>query len=214
MNFAKGLNLVIALLSIQLSALPANSATLFGGVTVNDSLAQSDTQLKAMPNAKLDNTSQAPSRDCICFNQNRVSVKQIDGNYKIVDGDHWIIDFANSAENAKLALETIQTYGMNQICFTGRNSAKPMMYFLSSGEAPTGTMKNEDALPFDTGSIKAEQINGTWKLTCGNMWMEDFGSNQAAADAARDAAAEIKYYGFSRQCFIGRPGAAMTYYTK
>jgi len=170
--------------------------------------------MKPMGGAKYDKAQRLPARDCICFNQDRVSVKVIDGNYKIVDGDHWILDFANSADNAKLALETIQAYKMNEICFAGRNGAKPMMYFLSSGEAPSAALKNEDAIQFDTSLVKAEQINGTWKLTCGNMWMEDFGSGAQASNAAQDAAEQIKYYGFTRQCFVGRPGAPMTYYAK
>jgi hypothetical protein len=222
MSFTKGIILVAAFISLwNGSALHANSATLFGGVTVNDDIPHQPVALKQMPPAKFDKATQevqaneAPqARDCICFNQNRVSVQQIDGHYKIVDGDHWILDFAESPENAKLALETIQTYRMNQICFTGRDGGRSMMYFLSNGEAPTGTIKNEDAIPFDSTLVKAEQVNGTWKLTCGQMWMEDFGAGQNAARAAKDAAEQLKYYGFTRQCFVGRPGAPMTYYVK
>lgn len=214
MNSLKQMLLLVLLISSFVDPNATRAATLIGGVTVNDSLPQAQIPLKPMAEAKYDKTAPAPTCDCIGFDQNRVSIKLIDGNYKIVDADHWILDFANSPENAKQAFETIKAYQMNSICFAGRNSGKPMMYFLSNGQAPAGALKNEDAIPFDSTFVKAEQINGSWKLTCGNMWMEDFGAGTLAEKAAYDAAAQIRYFSFSRQCFVGRPGAAMTYYAK
>lgn len=176
--------------------------TLYGGVTVNDSLQKASPKLKELSGAKYDKTAPAPKRDCVCFDRQRIEVKQIDGKWKIFDGEQWILDFNSGERNARMVADTIRSYKMNQICFVGRNTARPMMYFLSDGQAPEGKVAGEDAIPFDPRQVRAEQKNGSWKLTCGTMWMEDFGNN---ADAARDAAEQVKYYGFTRQCFIGRP---------
>ncbi len=204
------LNAVIILMAVSLPA--AGAATLIGGVTVNDELPKTEVTLKKMSGEKSDKVAAEPKRDCICFDRQRVQAREVNGSWKIVDADHWILDFNTSSANAQLALETIQRYKMNQICFVGRDAGTPMMYFLSDGKAPEGDIgKGEDSLPLDPTKVKAEQINGRWKLTCGDEWMEDFASSEASA---RDAAEQIRTLGFTRQCFIGRPGASMRYFVK
>lgn len=205
------LSLVI-LLFLSMSA--AQSQTLVGGITVNDQYIETDKPVKkslaSAGDAKLDDSA-LNDRDCICFNNNRVQAKNIDGRWKLIDGDHWILDFGDNQAYMAIAEKTIKTYKMNEICFVGRNTARPMMYFLTDGMAPQGTLEGEDELQFNTAEVKAEEINGSWKVTCGSNWMEDFARDSAAAKAA---AAQIKYYGFSKHCFVGRPGPPMEYFKK
>lgn len=214
--FFKSISLAVTLAGILtfMNASKSDAQMLVGGVTVNEKLPQAKSpelkKLNSMGDAKMDKIP-APAGDCICFNQNRVEAKLVDGNWKVVDGDHWILDFNNNSANAQLAATTIRNYQMNEICFVGRNTGRPMMYFLSNGKAPQGKLEGEDAIPFDTTQVKAEEIDGHWKLTCGSLWMEDFGTN---ADCAKAAAEQIKYYGFTRQCYIGRPGPLMEYFAK
>jgi len=52
--------------------------------------------------------------------------------------------------------------------------------------------------------VKAEKVQGRWKVTQGNMWVLDFGSSQANA---KRAVAVIKHYRLNAQCFVGRPAA-------
>lgn len=66
--------------------------------------------------------------DSIPFNLNNVSVQQIDQRWKIVDGDHWILDFGASEGNARKAYSIIKKYEFNRICFVGRPNPE-MMYF-------------------------------------------------------------------------------------
>lgn len=209
-------NLYSSICSLFVSAVlgtAAAAAPLVGGVSYNDDLPRAE--LKTM-NAKLDTS--APKQDCICFNNNRVELKQIKGSWKLVDNkDNWILDFAQEREEGVQALQMVQNYNLNNICFTGRpfpngELGGRMMYFLSDGQAPQGPRKEgEDSLSFDNSLVKAEQLQGTWKVTCGDMWMLDFGSDQAAAQNAADI---IKYHGFTRQCYIGRPGPSMMYFVK
>ncbi|MBX9688609.1 MAG: hypothetical protein K2X27_18010 [Candidatus Obscuribacterales bacterium] len=202
-------NWFLALGFFFLAANSASAETLLGGVSVNDALPRAE--LRSL-SPSLDKSIKTPlHQDCICFDRNRVEAKVIDGHWKIVDGDHWILDFASSGDAAATALNTIKTYKMNEICFVGRNAGVPMMYFLSDGQAPAGKIEGEDSIAFDNDSIKAELIDGRWKLTCGNMWMKDFGSSK---ESAEEAVLELKYYGFKRQCFVGRPGAPMEYFAR
>ncbi|MEW6620164.1 MAG: hypothetical protein AB1422_12655 [bacterium] len=66
--------------------------------------------------------------DCISFNPNNVTAKNIGGHWKVVDGSHWLLDFGNKEAESKIAVEIIKFYGFKQICFVGRPNA-PMMYF-------------------------------------------------------------------------------------
>jgi hypothetical protein len=66
--------------------------------------------------------------DSIGFNPSAVTVKKIQGRWKIVEGDHWILDFDQKEQEALKAFRVIQKYGFNRICFVGRPNAE-MIYF-------------------------------------------------------------------------------------
>lgn len=68
------------------------------------------------------------TEDCVGFNPNNVQAKNVGGRWKVVDGNHWMIDFDKKEAEAKIAVQTIRHYGWNQMCFVGRPNA-PMMYF-------------------------------------------------------------------------------------
>lgn len=61
--------------------------------------------------------------DCISFNPNNIEVKQFGGRWKIVDGNHWMFDFASNKNEADDALCLIQQYGFTKSCFVGRPNA-------------------------------------------------------------------------------------------
>ena len=58
--------------------------------------------------------------DCISFNPKTAEVKNISGRWKIVDGSHWMFDFARNESEAREALAIIKKYGFNRSCFVGR----------------------------------------------------------------------------------------------
>jgi hypothetical protein len=85
------------------------------------------------------------------------------------------------------------------------------MYFTVNGKAPSGAMPGEDAIAFDTSAVRAESSNGHWIITDGSSSMLDFASSQFNA---LHAVALIRDYGFTHQCFVGRPDAPMMYFRK
>jgi hypothetical protein len=68
---------------------------------------------------------------------------------------------------------------------------------------------DEDCIAFDPETVRAEEVNGSWKVTSGSMWMLDAGSER---DEMRTAAYFIRHYGFTQQCFVGRPDASLAYW--
>ena len=160
-------------------------------------------------NQKIDEYSVAipVEEDCVSFNPRTAEVKQINGRWKIVDGDHWVFDFGSKRGEAELALQIIKHYRMNQSCFVGRPDPS-FQYMLVSGHAPQGSYPGEDCVSFNPRTTEVKQINGRWKIVDGSHMMFDFGNKR---DEAELALRIIKKYGFTRSCFVGRPDPSFTY---
>ena len=148
--------------------------------------------------------------DCVSFNPQTTAVKQVQGNWKIVDGSHWMFDFGSKKNEADRALAIIKKYRMNQSCFVGRPNPS-FKYMLREGSAPAGAFAGEDCVSFNPNTATVQQAQGNWKIVDGSHWMFDFGSNESEA---RKSLAIIKKYGFTRSCFVGRPGPSFYYLRK
>ena len=146
--------------------------------------------------------------DCLAIDPRSVQVREITGSWKIVDGDQWVLDFGTQQANADRARDVIVHYGFNRICYVGRPHP-PMMYFTVNGHAPSGAMAGEDAIAFDPAAVVAQQLAGSWIVTDGSARLLDFGNSKANA---LNALSIIKRYGFTHQCFVGRPNAPMMYF--
>lgn len=79
----------------------------------------------------VDNASPAgsyPNEDCLSFNLDNIQVVNSSGRWKIVDGNHSILDFAAVEDEAKRSYEILQFYRFDHICFVGRPDPS-MTYF-------------------------------------------------------------------------------------
>lgn len=72
-----------------------------------------------------------PGEDCLPFERSNLTVVEIGGRWKVVEGTHWLLDFGPGEGNAVAALHVIRKYGFDQICFVGRPDPA-MTYFKSS----------------------------------------------------------------------------------
>ena len=147
------------------------------------------------------------NEDCVGFDSSSVQLRQVNGRWKLVDGDHWLFDFGSDRAAAQKALQVIVHYRMNRSCFVGRPDPS-FTYLLAQGGVPTGPMAGEDCLAFDPAKIRVSKIKDRWKIVEGRRWLFDFGSNAAEA---RQTLAVIRRYGFNQSCFVGRPQADFTY---
>lgn len=69
-----------------------------------------------------------PGEDAIYFNPYTIQVKRINNRWKIVDGNHYILDFGYNYNEASQAFKIIKKHGFRYICFVGRPNAS-MTYF-------------------------------------------------------------------------------------
>ena len=145
--------------------------------------------------------------DCVRFDPATLSVRQVKGRWKIVDGDHWLFDFGPNPTAAHQSLKVISHYRMDRACFVGQ--PEPLFsYMLAKGGSPSGGMAGEDCVAFDPKTATVSKIQGSWKIVSGRRWLFDFGQSHTEA---RQALAVIRRYGFSQSCFVGRPDADFTY---
>lgn len=154
------------------------------------------------------------AEDCVSFNNANTTVQFVGGEWKIVDGSHWMFSFGANKGEAVKALQIIKAYRMNSSCFVGRPDPS-FQYLLSNGRAPGGgdLVAGEDCISFIPGQVQIQYIaqSRTWKMVQGNMWMEDFGDKKQEAYDALDV---VKKYGFNKQCFVGRPGPSFRYWRR
>lgn len=151
--------------------------------------------------------------DRIAFNRDNVTVGQFGGRWKVVEGNHWMIDTGASKAEADRIVEIIRHYKLRSMCFVGRptcGDVTPMMYWLTDSEgAPSGSLSGEDAIAFDPTKLQVIDVGGRWKVAEGAHWLLDFGPGHGNAVAALHF---IRKYGFNEMCFVGRPGPSMTYF--
>lgn len=148
--------------------------------------------------------------DCISHNVDNLQVVNIGGSYRIVDGDHSLLDFGNRLGEAKRALDIIKSYRLDSHCFVGRPNP-PFEYWLASGAAPSGDIGGEDCISFNPNTIEVKYLAGRWKIVDGNVWLFDFDQNQGQALRALQI---IRHYGFAQVCYVGRPNPDFTYLKK
>ncbi|ARM30075.1 hypothetical protein [Prosthecochloris sp. HL-130-GSB] len=153
---------------------------------------------------------QVLQEDCIPFNPATTTVKNVNGSWKIVDGNHWMFDFGNKKDEALKALRVIKHYNLNQSCFVGRPDPS-FSYMLKSGNAPQGPVSGEDCVRFNPNTIEVKNIANRWKIVDGSHWVFDFGDKE---DEARKAYAIIRKYGFTHSCYVGRPDPSFQYLRK
>jgi hypothetical protein len=66
--------------------------------------------------------------DAIGFNPDNLEVQRVRGRWKIVEGNHWLMDFDQQQDEARQSLSYILRYGFRYICFVGRPDPS-MIYF-------------------------------------------------------------------------------------
>ena len=149
------------------------------------------------------------TEDCIPVRTSTVKAVQEGSQYLITDGVSRMFMAPNSAE-AKKIVKVFTHYGINQSCFVGRPGAS-FFYLNKDGQSPVGAMSGEDCISFNPNTIEVKEIGGRWKIVDGSHWMFDFDQKE---DEARQAFCIIKKYGFTKSCYVGRPGPSLQYLRK
>jgi hypothetical protein len=79
---------------------------------------------------------------------------------------------------------------------------------LRAGAAPAGALAGEDCIAFDPGSLDLRPApTGGYLMVSGTSSMFAFPNMLEAGNALH----LIRKYGFTRSCFVGRPGPSLSY---
>jgi hypothetical protein len=148
------------------------------------------------------------SEDCIGFNPIAVSVANVGGVWKVVQGSMWMLDFGANHAAADHAANVIHAYHFDQQCFVKRPNAA-MMYWKAGAHVPSGGLPGQDCVGLNPAAASIANIGGSWKVVDGSHWVLDYGPDETAAN---QALAVIRNYHLNRQCFIERPNAEMKYW--
>ncbi len=149
------------------------------------------------------------TEDCVPMDASKIIAVREGSQYVIKDGISRKFMAPNDAE-AKLIVKVLTHYNIDKSCFVGRPGAS-FFYLTQKGKAPEGAMAGEDCVNFNPNSIEVKRVNGRWKIVDGNHSMFDFDQKE---DEAREAFCIIKKYGFTKSCFVGRPGPSLQYMRK
>jgi len=162
---------------------------------------------------------------CVQFDIRDCKVKRIGRRWLIVEEKkrRAMANFSGQKHEAKRGLEIIKHYKMNKQCYMGWPNVS-MVYYTVDDKAPTGSFSGEDCITFNPNKLKVKRISHrvpnppsrpfyvyTWKIVEGRRELFDFGSRE---DEAWQSLATIKKYGFTHQCFVGRPRPSMTYFRR
>ncbi len=148
------------------------------------------------------------SEDCLPEDWHALAVSHVGGNWKIVNGSEWVLDFGSNKAAADRSLDIIRHYRFDQICYVQRPHAA-MTYWKRNGHVPRGNMAGQDCINFNPHTATVSHMGGLWRVVDGGMALLNYGSNKPAADKAL---AVIQHYNLNRQCFVARPNPPMQYY--
>ena len=137
-----------------------------------------------------------------------MSAAFVGGEWKVVQGNMWMLSFGNRGAEANQAANIIRHYRFTQQCFLGRPGPS-MTYWKRGNTVPSNGYPGDDCINNDPDTTQARWVSGEWKLVDGSHWMVSFGSNE---NEARQGEELVRYYRLNRQCFVGRPNASMTYW--
>lgn len=152
------------------------------------------------------------AEDCVSFNPANVTVKAVNGTYKVADGLHYLMDFGTSLANATRARDIIKHYGLSKQCWVGRPDPG-MHYFRTPTGFPSGPFPGgEDVIRFNPYNVKAVSVGGRWKVADCGVYLMDFGSASTAQSEALTAVSLIKANSLRTMGFVGRPNPPMTYF--
>ena len=146
--------------------------------------------------------------NCARFEPSATRVQQMDGRWKLIDGEHWLFDFGPDQADAHNALKVIRHYRMDRMCFLGASAQPSFSYLLAKGGSPWGKMDGESCVPIDPERVTISKLQGRWMIISGKHRLFDFGKRQTEA---KQALAIIRQYGFTHRCRVGRPSANFIY---
>ena len=150
------------------------------------------------------------AEDCMPFDPASIRVEYRNGGWAVTDG-YGTPAFTPTKNEARKVAAQLRAHLMTKNCCIGRPNAS-MRYFLKAGnKAPKGAVQDEDCIGFNKNNLSIRHDGGgRWLLTDSVSRMKTFPNKKEA----KMGLAVVKKYGFTRQCFVGRPDPSFSYWRK
>ncbi len=151
----------------------------------------------------------AKGEDCMTFNPDQTRAAPVDGDWRLGDFAHRLVNFGAHREAAQRAQAVIAYYHFDELCFVTRES-RAMLYWKRAGQVPRDPLKGEICTALDPAGVKAEQRDGVWTVMGGGAVLLDLDEDK---DAAARAVSVIRTYKLGRKCIVaGGEGTAFQYW--
>jgi hypothetical protein len=150
------------------------------------------------------------AEDCLPMNPNAIRVVQRSGGWAVTAG-HGTPAFAPTKSEARKIARQMRRHGIAKNCYIGRPNASMKYSLTAAHKAPKGAVQGEECIGFNKHNLSIRRDGGGhWLLTDGRSRMETFPSKREA----KMGLAVVKKYGFTKQCFVGRPDPSFSYWRK
>jgi hypothetical protein len=134
------------------------------------------------------------------FDPGTLDVAWSDNRWRLTAGGRVLKDFGRHETEARQALRLARTLGLSQYGTVG--TPDPLMeYWLADGKAPRGPVVGCPVISFDAASLHVEETLGQWCVRDDRRVLFNFG---ARPDAARQAFAVLRKYGFGQVAVVGQ----------
>ena len=144
--------------------------------------------------------------DCVGFNAANLTVRSNGSVHQVIDGSHAVFAAPNSAEADRI-IRVARNYQADRSCVIGRPEAS-FTYLLAASAAPAGAFAGEDCRAFDPDGLRLRPAPaGGYRMVAGRRSMFSFPNMLEAGNALH----AIRTYGFTRACYVGRPGPSLIY---
>jgi hypothetical protein len=137
---------------------------------------------------------------CVPFNPDQVRAANVDGDWRVADFSHRLLNFGSTHDAALRALAVLAFYHFDEQCFVTRDSVQ-MLYWKRAGRVPANAVPGGDCDALDPATVRAVEDAGAWKVVAGARPLFDFDEDKAAAERAVSV---IRTYKLNRQCFFAR----------
>jgi hypothetical protein len=145
------------------------------------------------------------AEDCVRINPEDVFMGPgARGGWVVRDYEHVILDFGADKLAAAKATQVMNYYHFDEQCYIARPKPK-MIYWRIAGSLPRETLKGQDCLDIQPDAVTVQG----GKVFSGTRQVLDYAEDGASA---AKAAAVLRSYSVTRQCFAAKPNDKMVYW--
>jgi len=143
------------------------------------------------------------------FDWNQLNLKRVDNHWQIWAGKQLIKDVGLVEKDAMEAWRLARDLLFTQYA-TIPGATPPFEFWLSDDASARGGLVVKNFISINNPMLSVEQISGAWVIRDDGQLLYNFGHQQ---EAALQALAVMKKYGFNQLGFVGMPKPVMTYLT-